>query len=123
VARARIPNGKMKWFYHSDISSCGRRAKRAGCGLVRSRFFCFGHVLIAVRQGRLRLGAVAAREEQLGRCTAWRLYPSRRYILGKFMSLADSIAAGAPPQALIWTAVTPPAPAAQNLGVGLRRPC
>jgi hypothetical protein len=36
-ARARIPSGGMKSFYHSNFSSCGRRAKCAGCGRVRSR--------------------------------------------------------------------------------------
>jgi hypothetical protein len=35
--------------------------------------------LIAVRQGRQRRDAVAAGEEQTGRFTAGRIYPSRRY--------------------------------------------
>jgi hypothetical protein len=56
VARACIPNGKLKYFYHSNPSSCGRRAKRAECGRVRSRNMCSGVVLIAVRQGRQRRG-------------------------------------------------------------------
>ena len=30
----------MKWFCHSNLSSCGRRAKRAGCGRVKSRNIC-----------------------------------------------------------------------------------
>jgi hypothetical protein len=33
--RACISNGKMKSFYHSYLSSFGRRAKHAGCGRVR----------------------------------------------------------------------------------------
>jgi hypothetical protein len=37
-----------------------------------------GATLIAVRLGRQRRDAAAAGEEQLGRCTAGRLYPSRR---------------------------------------------
>jgi hypothetical protein len=35
-----IPNGRLKWFYYFDLSSCGRRAKRAGCGRVKSRNIC-----------------------------------------------------------------------------------
>jgi hypothetical protein len=46
------PNGKNKLFYYSNLSSCGHSAKRAGCGRVRSRNIRFGHVPIAVRQGR-----------------------------------------------------------------------
>ena len=42
----------------------------SGCGRVRSRNTYFGHVLIAVRQGRQRRDAAAAGEEQLGRCAA-----------------------------------------------------
>jgi hypothetical protein len=29
-ARACIPNGRVKWFCHSKLPSCGRREKRAG---------------------------------------------------------------------------------------------
>jgi hypothetical protein len=54
----------MKWFYHFDLSSCWRRAKRAGCGRVRSRQLCTGHVPIAVRKGRQRRRAVTGGEEQ-----------------------------------------------------------
>jgi hypothetical protein len=60
-------------------------------------FVCFGLVPIAVRQGWQRSTAVAAGEEQLGRCTARRLYPSRRSTFDKFESLADTFAAGTPP--------------------------
>jgi hypothetical protein len=35
--RACFPNGRKKLFYHSELSSSGRRSKRAGCGRVRSR--------------------------------------------------------------------------------------
>jgi|AntAceMinimDraft_5_1070358.scaffolds.fasta_scaffold25536_2 hypothetical protein len=122
-ARACIPNGRLKWFYHTNLSSCRRRAKRAGCGRVRSRNICFGHVLIVVRQGRQRRDAAAARGEQLGRCAVGRLYPSRRCTFDEFESLADSFAAGTPPLTHVRTVVTPLAPAARNLGVGLRRPC
>jgi hypothetical protein len=40
-ARACISNGRLKWFYHTNLSSCWRRAKRAGCRRVRSRIFNF----------------------------------------------------------------------------------
>jgi hypothetical protein len=96
-ALACIPNGSVKWFYHSNLSSCGRRAKRAGCERARSRNKFFRHVPIAVLQGRQRRDAVAAEETQLGRCTARRLYPSRRCTFDEFVSLADIYAAGAPP--------------------------
>jgi hypothetical protein len=67
-ACASMPNGRIKSFYHYNLSRCGRRAKRAGCGRVRSRNTCFGHVIIKVRQGLQRREAVAAREDQHGRC-------------------------------------------------------
>jgi hypothetical protein len=51
VARARVsPTGKITC--HSNLSSFGRRAKHARCGLARSRHICFSHVLVAVRQPR-----------------------------------------------------------------------
>jgi hypothetical protein len=34
---ARIPNSRKKCFYHSNLPSCGPRAKRAGHGRVRLR--------------------------------------------------------------------------------------
>jgi hypothetical protein len=117
-----IPNGGVIWFYHSDLSSCGRRVKRARCGQVRSRNICFGHVPIAVCQGRQRRDAATAGEAQLGRCTAGRLYHTRRCICGELESLADSSTVGAPPPARVWSVVKPPAPAKRNLGVGHRRP-
>jgi hypothetical protein len=127
--QACIPNGKIKWLYNSNLSSCGRLVKLAGCGRVRSRNICFGHVLIAVRQGRKRCDAVAAGDKQLGRCMAGRLYLN----IGKLtlaamylrrVRVADrSFAAGAPTPAVFYAVLTPPAPAAQHLGVGFRRPC
>jgi len=93
VARSRDPGGRTKWFYHSDLSSCGRRAKRAGCGRVRWQNICLGHVPIAVRQDRQRSDAAAEGEEQLGRCAAERYYSPRRCISVEFESLADSSAA------------------------------
>jgi hypothetical protein len=75
-ARACISNGRIKSFYHSYLSSCGRHAKRAGCERARLRNMCLGHVLIAVRQGCQRRDASAAGEEQLGRCAAGWFYPS-----------------------------------------------
>jgi hypothetical protein len=56
--------------YHSNLSRCGRRAKRAGYGQVRLRNIRFGHVLITFRQGRQRRDATATGEEQHGTCTA-----------------------------------------------------
>jgi hypothetical protein len=67
--RACVPIGKVKWFYNSNLSSFGHRSKHAGCGRVRSRNICFGHVPVAVRQG-LHRDAVARGEERLGRCAA-----------------------------------------------------
>jgi hypothetical protein len=99
------PNGKMKLFCHSDLSSCGRRPKRAGCGRVRSRNIRFGHVLIVVRQGRQRRDAAAAGEEYLGRCAARRLYLySGKLALAAMYFRRDrvtgrSFVAGAPPLA------------------------
>jgi hypothetical protein len=58
-ARACIPSGKIKSF----LSSFRNRAKHAECGRARSRNFCFGHVLVAVRQGQ-RLGDATAGKEQ-----------------------------------------------------------
>jgi hypothetical protein len=96
--RARVyPERKKKLDYHTSLWSCGRRAKRAGCGRMQSRSTCVGHVLSAVRQGRQRRDAVAAGGEQLGRSTAERIYPSQRCHLGEIKSLADSFATGAPP--------------------------
>jgi hypothetical protein len=58
VARARVfEMGKLSFF--SNLSSFGHRSKYAGCGRVRSRIICFGHVLVAVRQDQRR-GAAAA---------------------------------------------------------------
>jgi hypothetical protein len=87
-APAWISNGRRNWFYHTNLWSCGRRAKRAGCGRVRSRYICFRHKLSAVRQGRQRRDAVAAGEDKLGRSTEGRLYPSVRCTFGEIKSLA-----------------------------------
>jgi hypothetical protein len=64
-ARACISNEREQWFCPSNLSSCGRRAKRAGYGRLQLRYICFGHVLIAVRQSRQRRDPAAAGEEQL----------------------------------------------------------
>ena len=63
--------------------------------LARNIYFSQG--LIVVCQGRQRRDASAGGEEQLGRCSAIRLYPSWRYTFDEFESLTDSFAAGAPP--------------------------
>jgi hypothetical protein len=82
----------------------------------------------AVYQGRQRRDASAARKEQLGRCAAGRSKYYRLYLYsGKERSprrdvAGRGLAAGAPQLAHILTAVTHSAPAAQKLGVGLRRP-
>jgi hypothetical protein len=100
--RARAyPEWENEMFFPPDLSSCGSRIKCAGCGRVRSRNTYFGHVLIAVCQGRQRRDAGAAGEEQLGRCKAGWLYPPKRFTFGEFGSLADSFAAGAPPPKLV----------------------
>jgi hypothetical protein len=68
VARARVSRtGKLRCF--SDLSSFRNRAKHAGCGRVRSRNTCFGHVLVIARRDQRR-DAAAAGKEQLARCTA-----------------------------------------------------
>jgi hypothetical protein len=129
--RACIPNGRAKWFHHSILSSCGRRAKRAGYERMRSRNICFGHVPIVVCQGRLCRDAAAAGEEQLGRAAADQskynrlylnsgksalaaMYLRRIRVIGRCFAAALTHVSRAP---------TPPAPAAQYLGVGLWRPC
>jgi hypothetical protein len=63
----------------------------------RGREICFDHVPLAVRKGRQSRDTLAAEEEQLGKCTAGRLYPSWRSTFGEFESLVDSFVAGAPP--------------------------
>ena len=63
-AHACIPNGGMQWFYNSNLSSCGRHAKRAGCGRVRSRNIYVGDVLVAVRQGRHGKSAKPLQQEK-----------------------------------------------------------
>ena len=49
TARACSPNGGINWFYHTNLWSCWRQAKRVGCWQVWSRSICFvfaalGHV-------------------------------------------------------------------------------
>jgi len=72
-----------------------------GCGNI-----CFGHVLVAVRQGQRR-GAAATGEEQLGRCAARKNKDIRLYVYSGLFILAAtylrrvfadgrSLAAGAP---------------------------
>ena len=62
-----IPSRGMKSFFHTNLSSFQRRAKRAGCGgRARSRNTYRGYVPIAVRKGRQRRDAVAVGEELLG---------------------------------------------------------
>jgi hypothetical protein len=92
-----------------------------GCGRV---IVFFGFVLIAVRQGRQRRDAVAAGDEQLGRCAAGQPHLSRQFTFEESELLADSFAVGMPTPANASAVLyfTPPAPAAQDLGVGLRRP-
>jgi hypothetical protein len=130
--RARVyPARKNELLYHSNLSSSGHRAKRAGCGRVQLRYTCFGHLLVAVRQGRQRRDAVAAGEEQIGRCTAEQSKYNRVYLSSGKLALAAMYFrrvraigrsfAAAPER--VSTVVTPPAPAARNLGVGLKRPC
>jgi hypothetical protein len=63
-ARARIPYERTKWLYLTYLSSCGRRAKRAGFG-------------------RVRRDAAAAGEGHFSRCSAgqgkyYRLYYTPR---------------------------------------------
>jgi hypothetical protein len=90
-ARACIPNGNIKWFYHSDLSSFWCREKNAGCGRVRSRNMCFGHVLVAVYQGQRR-DAAATEEERLGRCSARQSKYIRLYrYSGKLATTGESM--------------------------------
>jgi hypothetical protein len=113
----------MKWFFRFNLSSCGRRVKHAGCGQVRRRNICFGHVPLR--------DAAAAGEEQLGRCAAgkskyYRLYLYSGKLTSAVMCLRRVRVAGrsfAVALAPVSRIGSPPAPAAKNLGVGLRRPC
>jgi hypothetical protein len=80
----------MKWFYQINLLSFERLAKRAGCGRVRLKIICFGHVLIVVRQGRQRRDAAAEGDENSAKmqrgglsCTVASL-PSRQCTFGEF---------------------------------------
>jgi hypothetical protein len=98
---------------------------------VRLRSICFGHVIIAVYQGRRRRDAVAAREEQRGTFTAgqskyYRLYVGSGKLVLTAMCLWRVGVVGrtfAAALTHVSTAATPPAPAAKQLGVGLQWPC
>jgi uncharacterized Zn finger protein len=64
VARARVfLTRNLSFFPTFRTSSFKRGEKHAMCGRVRSRTICFGHVLVAARQG-MRRDAV---DEQRGR--------------------------------------------------------
>jgi hypothetical protein len=91
-------------------------------------------MLIVVCQGRQRRGAAAAGEEQLGSFTTgqskrYRLYLNNSKLALEAMYLRRvriaglKYAAGVPPLAHVLAVVIPPALAARNLGVDLRRPC
>jgi hypothetical protein len=79
--------------------------------------------------GRLLTG-----EGQLGRCAAelsvfyrFYLYSGKLALAAMYLRRVQVIgrcfAASAPPLTQLQTVVTPPAPAVQNLGASLRRPC
>jgi hypothetical protein len=128
VVRARVSRtGKLSFFF--NLSRFGHRTKHAGYGRVQSQNVCFGNVLIAVRQGQRR-DAAAAAKEQLVRCAPghskyiWLYRYSGKLALAamclrRARVVGRSFAAGAPPRRTF----VPLAPAAQNLGVGLSRPC
>ena len=84
-----IPNGRLKWFYLTNLPSCVRRAKRAGCGQMRSQNICFGHVLFAVRQSQQRGDAAVAGEEQLGRCVSLQRQYCRLYLYSGILLRGD----------------------------------
>jgi hypothetical protein len=96
VARSRDPERKIEVVLPLQLLELWAPCKTrwVWAGVVAKHFF--SHVSIAVRQGQQRREAAAAGEEKLGRCSAGRLYPSRRCTFGEFGSLADSFAAGSP---------------------------
>ena len=96
------------------------RTKHAECGRVRSRNICFGHMPVAVRQGKRR-DAAATGEEQNGRCAAGkskyiRLHPYSGKLALALMNLRRARVAGhtfaASAQPL--TQFVPLAPAVKN---------
>jgi hypothetical protein len=97
-------------------------------GAVANNYF--GHVLIAVRQGWQRRDAAVASEEALGRYAAGQSKYYQLYVHSIKLNLAAvylrrvrcggrSFAAAL---AHVSVVVTPSAPAAHNLGVGLQQP-
>jgi hypothetical protein len=77
IPEARIPNGKKSDFTtltSRDLGAVQRTLGVGGCGNI-----CFGHVLVAVRQGQRR-DAVATGEEKLGRFTARKSKYIRLYL-------------------------------------------
>jgi hypothetical protein len=97
---------------------------------LKIRNICFGHVPIAVRQGRQRFDAASAGEEQFGRFTArqnkmyWLYVNSGKLILAAMylrrVRVVGRSFAAAPTN--ISKSVTPPAHAAKYFDVGLQRP-
>jgi hypothetical protein len=78
--------------------------------------YSFGHVRIAVRQGRQRRGGVAAGKEQLGRCAAgqgkyyWLYVGSSKLVfaamcLRRVRVVGRRFAVGAPPRTHVSTAL------------------
>jgi hypothetical protein len=88
-SRARVyPEREYKWPYYSNFRSCGHCTKHAGCGRVRSRNICFGHVLVAVRQSRQRRDAVSTGEGRHGRFAAGQSKYTRLYGYSGKLALA-----------------------------------
>jgi hypothetical protein len=90
-----------------------RGAKDARCERSRSRNICFGHVLVAARQGKRR-DTFATGRERLGRCTAGQSKYIRRSWYSYKLALAaiylrrvrvvgHSITPGAPPLTHVCT--------------------
>jgi hypothetical protein len=78
--RACIPNGKI-------LISRALGAVQSTLDLGECGNMCFGHVLVAVRQGQRR-GAVATGEEQSGRCAARKGKYIRLYLYSGNLFLA-----------------------------------
>ena len=84
-----IPNGKMKSFYHSDLPSCRRRAKRAGCARARSRNICFGTATLP-QQEKKQLGRYEAGQSKYYRLY---LYSGKVALAAMYLGESESMAA------------------------------
>jgi hypothetical protein len=135
-ARARVTRtGKLSGFATIISRAVGTlyNTRRVWAVAVAKYLFWPNSHCSSFCQGQQRRDDVAAVEEQLGRCSAGQRKYCRLYLYSGKLTLAAmylkrvrvvgcGFAVGAPPLTHVLTVLTPPAPATQNLTVGLRRP-